>query len=43
MNDFLLLAQPNRPLGGQFSFEKQQNVLFRIYKQVSVFSLAIEY
>ncbi|XP_066905734.1 intersectin-1 isoform X3 [Halyomorpha halys] len=33
MNDFLLLAQPNRPLGGQFSFERHQNVLFRIYKQ----------
>ncbi|XP_073978678.1 dynamin associated protein 160 isoform X3 [Rhodnius prolixus] len=33
MNDFLLLAQPNRTLGGTFNFERDNNVLFRMYKQ----------
>lgn len=33
-NDFLLLAQPGRPLGQPFSFDRHSHVKFKIYKQV---------
>ncbi|XP_014247399.1 intersectin-1 isoform X2 [Cimex lectularius] len=33
MNDFLLLAQPNRPLGNHFNFDKRNFILFRMYKK----------
>jgi hypothetical protein len=34
MNDFLLLAQPPKPLGNSFSFEKYANTTFKLYKKV---------
>uniref|UniRef100_A0A1B6KVP3 Intersectin-1-like n=1 Tax=Graphocephala atropunctata TaxID=36148 RepID=A0A1B6KVP3_9HEMI len=33
LNDFLLLAQPCRPLSQPFSFERHSHVRFKIYKQ----------
>ncbi|XP_075217000.1 dynamin associated protein 160 isoform X2 [Lycorma delicatula] len=34
LNDFLLLAQPHRPLvDNQFSFERNSNAVFKMYKQ----------
>jgi hypothetical protein len=34
MNDFLLLAQPPKPMGNTFSFEKYANTTFKLYKKV---------
>jgi hypothetical protein len=34
MNDFLLLAQPPKPLGNSFSFEKYASTTFKLYKKV---------
>ena len=34
MNDFLLLAQPPKPVGNIFSFEKYANSLFKLYRKV---------
>jgi hypothetical protein len=34
MNDFLLLAQPFKPLGSSFSFEKYASTTFKLYKKV---------
>ncbi|XP_054264037.1 intersectin-1 isoform X2 [Macrosteles quadrilineatus] len=33
MNDFLLLAQPSRPLGQSFSFDRHSHVRFKIYRK----------
>ncbi|PSN50566.1 Intersectin-1 [Blattella germanica] len=33
MNDFLLLAQPPKPIGNNFSFEKYANATFKLYKK----------
>jgi hypothetical protein len=34
MNDFFLLAQPPKPVGNIFSFEKHANTTFKLYKKV---------
>ena len=43
MNDFLLLAQPPKPIGNVFSFEKHANTTFKLYKKVRLKLQAIAY
>jgi hypothetical protein len=43
MNDFLLLAQPPKPLGNSFSFEKYVNTTFKLYKKVRLKLKAVTY
>lgn len=43
MNDFLLLAQPPKPLGNSFSFEKCANTTFKLYKKVRLKLKAVTY
>lgn len=34
-NDMLMLVQPSRTLGTQFTFQRNSNLTFKMYKQVS--------
>ena len=34
MNDFLLLAQPPKPIGNTFSFERYASTTFKLYNKV---------
>jgi len=43
MNDFLLLAQPPKPIGNTFSFEKYASTTFKLYKKVRLKLQAIVY
>lgn len=44
-NDFLLLVQPSKSVGTQFTFQRNTNITFKMYKQVNsklLFMLALE-
>lgn len=32
-NDFFLLIQPSKSLGGQFTFQRNNNITYKVYKQ----------
>lgn len=39
-NDFLLLVQPSKSLGMQFSFQRNTNITYKMYKQVPNFMVS---
>lgn len=43
MNDFLLFAQPPKPIGNIFLFERYANTTFKLYRKVRVKLQAIAY
>jgi hypothetical protein len=43
MNDFLLLAQPPKPIGNIFTFEKCANTTLKLYRKVRLALQAIAY